>query len=302
MVTPPPPRADAARSAEEYRILLDTRRADIEEARLALDRSFSKLWGPIIVPALVGLTTVLVTALITSGQSQLAAEQTRRAQDAQAQQTAREATRAEQQRQMENGRAAVTLYFDKLNDLRSKDTLTTQEGERYVADMRLIQALSGSPEIKAILDSKWLAISKANSTPSAAPQDNVAAVRPGSPDLIAPPADSRYTASQFIAFPQAVEGRPVQDIARMTGALESLGFNVQATQHIARDRSPRPNQVRYYRADHKQLALQVAAELTKRLCAPVQVNRLANASLPNGVMEVWLGFGADQIMPANCPA
>lgn len=205
------------------------------------------------------------------------------------------------QRQLENGRAAVTLYFGKLGDLRSKGNLTPDEGSRFVADMQLIQALSGSPEIRAILQSKWLAMNRATVQPSASPTSNVAVVKLGSPDLIAPSANERYVASQFVAFLQAVEGRDERDILRMTGTLETLGFNVQAVQTIVKARSPRPNQVRYYRVNQKKLATQVAEAMEKRLCAPFQTVRLGG-NLPNGVMEIWLGSGDDQKMPENCPA
>lgn len=270
---------------------LEERRQAVEEGRLALDSSPAKLWLPIIVPALMALASVAVTTIISGAQTQ-------RASYAQTQESERQRAALAQQRELENGRIAATMYFDKLADLRSKDTLSPSEQKRFVSDMQLIEALSGSDAINALLRRRWTEVNATAATRDAG--SDKPAVFAGAPDLISRPLDNRYEAGQFIAFPQVPAGRVQADADRLSATLVALGFDVQATQTMAPDRVPRKNQVRYYRADHMPLATAAAAALEKRLCADVEAVWMGGGRLPNGVMEFWLGSGPEAQSRSPC--
>ena len=208
---------------------------------------------------------------------------------------------ADQQRAVDNGRAAATMYFANLSDLRAKDKLSAGEKRRFARDLEIVAAISGNSELKEIMTraSRDAVISVRNERSQESAAGGGATTLPSStlqalPDLVAPKDAKAYTAGDFLAYPQVPPARWKADTRAFRGALSNLGFATQLAEQVRTEISPQKNEIRYYKPEHAGVAAQAASKLGQIMHQRFVPKLLGGgATLPNGVMEFWLGTNPD---------
>lgn len=274
-----PDSPNPAPTPEERRLAIDERRLAIEERRIALEESFSKKWGNYVLPVMATICTAIITATVTWNSNYISSLQ----------------------KQTENNRAAVDLYFKLFP---KKETKLPSGAQSLISDIEfdMLEKITTESDLRGALSkirefmatSKWEEASiKLNSddstkTPDAAQRDLANALA-GVRDITQAPINGDYKPADFLAYPQAPIGADDAAVSRMLKALGDLGFKVRGVQRMKPGISPSQNEVRYYLPEHRPLAEQTAKDLGNSFGQPF-VARPVNIgkTLPNGIMEFWL--------------
>jgi hypothetical protein len=280
---------------------LDKRLTALEEASAKNEQTQPRNWLPIALPIAGTVITAIITAGVTLAANSAQRHETERAANAQTEQTKRAEFAAQQQQAVENGRAAATMYFANLADLRRKDTMSPAEKKRFVRDLEILAAISGNDDLKEIMTraSRDAAVSFRNERTEQSAAQGGATTLPSSalqalPDLAPAKTVKTYTPADFLAYPEVPLTRWSGETQAFRNALSNLGFGTQLAEKIRPELAPQKNEVRYYKPDHAKVAAYAAAQLTKALHQRFVPRLLGGAAtLPNGVMEFWLGTNPD---------
>lgn len=261
---------------DERRYLLDQERLSVDRRRLALEESWPRKWGSVLLGAGATLSVAIITAGMSMMQMRSAETQREEAERTRQRADQRAAQEAAAQRRVENDRTALDMYFryvaDKPEDQPHRvDHILLVES--IASDRKLLERL-GSQQTRAVLEDR------AGQAPSAA----VA----GLPDLQSQPAGHAYQPQDFTAYVQYPAVRD-GDARRVADLLRALGMKVPGLQAMAADTSPRDNQIRIYRAEHRAYAERLARYLRQKTGLAFVIRAIGNGKLPNGICEIWLG-------------
>ena len=280
---------------------LDKRIASLEAAHASGEQTSTRSWLPIVLP----IAGTVMVAIITGGTSWVAShaqtQETERAQQAQRQETLRTQIAALRQQAVDNGRQAATMYFTNLGDLRSKDNLSPGEKKRFARDLEIVAAISGNDDLREIMTkaSRDAVVSVRNERTVQSAAQGGATTLPSTaiqalPDLVAPKAAKAYVPADFLAYPEVPASRWSAEMDGFRNVLTSIGFGTQLAEKIRPELAPQKNEVRYYKPEHRAVAVFAAVQLTRALHQKFVPKLLGGgATLPNGVMEFWLGTNPD---------
>jgi hypothetical protein len=265
---------------------LERRRLALEERRQALEESWPKKWGAVTL----GAAATIVAALATGGLGYLQHASDNHRADAEARAQAQvaniNAANEQAQKRLENDRAAVAMYFQYLAGEQSNADPALQE------KLNLVAHVASDPSLLApFLTAKVTAGSAAGALPSD--------VLRGSPNLIAP--QSTYHFGDFVAYIQYARDSATAQVAaqKLEAAAASLGFNTPGLQRVGE--VPNENEIRIYKPEHGPMAAALAQQLAAKGAGRYCVRPLANpASLPNGVVELWIGKADAPAAGAPC--
>ena len=254
---------------------LERRRLALDERKLALEESWPKKWGAVTL----GAAATIVAALATGGLGyfQHASDNHRADTEAraQAQVATINAANEQAQKRLENDRAAVAMYLQYLSGEQAGADPSLQ------AKLNLVDRIASDPSLLApFLTAKVTAGSAAGDKPSD--------VLRGSPSLIAPQA--AYNFGDFVAYIQyARDDTTAQATAKaLEATANSLGFNTPGLQRVGE--VPNVNEIRIYKPEHAKMAAALAQQLAAKGAGRYCIRQLSNpASLPNGVVELWIG-------------
>lgn len=290
----------AAEDNKETQSDFDARLAALEH-RVNNDPAAPRSWLPVALP----IAGTVAVAIITAGTSWVAShaqtQETERARQAQHEETLRTQIAALRQQAVENGRQAATMYFADLGDLRRKDNLSPGEKKRFARDLAIVAAISGNDDLRDIMTkaSRDAAVSVRNERTEQSVAQGGASTLPSSaiaalPDLVAPKAAKSYAPADFLAYPEVPASRWNTEMEGFRNVLTSIGFGTQLAEKIRSDLAPQKNEVRYYKPEHRGVAILAAAQLTREFHQKFVPKLLGGgATLPNGVMEFWLGTHPD---------
>lgn len=286
-MTTPAPDEERPRPVAGPSLSLEERKLALEARKLALDESFPRKWGPTLSgfagTILVALITTAGTFILSNGQEKGRREAAQR----EIQETQRTEIREEARRRTENARAALTLYFDHLADM------NPDSNPQALDHMKLVSAVADAPSVQAIFDQMFRRAIEARQRAMRSAAGGVApsTVAEGLPDLVEKAPGERYQAQDFLAYIQHPPGR--RDAAEaLAERLRSLGLRTPGLEEVRA--SPSASQVRYYKPAHRGLAASVASQLGGAPGGPWVATGLANGErLPDGVMEFWIGSGAE---------
>lgn len=265
---------------------LERRRLALEERKLALEESWPKKWGAVTIGAAATLAAALATGGL--GYFQHATDNHRADTEAaaQAQVATINAANAQAQKRLENDRAAVAMYLQYLAGDQAGADPALQ------AKLNLVDRIASDPSLLApFLTAKVTAGSAAGDKPSD--------VLRGSPNLIAPQA--AYNFGDFVAYIQyARDDATAQATAKaLEATADSLGFNTPGLQRVGL--VPNMNEIRIYKPEHAKMAAALAQQLAAKGAGRYCVRQLSNpASLPNGVVELWIGKADAATAGAPC--
>lgn len=280
---------------------LDKRVASLEAARATAGESPAKNYAPIILPIAGTIAVAFITAGSTWVSTHAQTQETERARQAQGAETLRTQIVALKQQAVENGRQAATMYFANLGDLRNKDNLTPGEKKRFARDLEIVAAISGNDDLKDIMTraSRDAAVSVRNERSQTSSAQGGATTLPSTaiqslPDLVAPKAAKAYSPADFLAYPEVPAGRWTKEMEGFRNVLTAIGFGTQIAEKIRPELAPQKNEVRYYKPEHRAVAVAAAAQLSRAFHQKFVPKLLGGgATLPNGVMEFWLGTNPD---------
>jgi hypothetical protein len=238
----------------------------------------------------IGAAATLAAALATGGLGyfQHATDNHRADTEAaaQAQVATINAANAQAQKRLENDRAAVAMYLQYLAGDQAGADPALQ------AKLNLVDRIASDPSLLApFLTAKVTAGSAAGDKPSD--------VLRGSPNLIAPQA--AYNFGDFVAYIQyARDDATAQATAKaLEATADSLGFNTPGLQRVGE--VPNVNEIRIYKPEHAKMAAALAQQLAAKGAGRYCVRQLSNpASLPNGVVELWIGKADAATAGAPC--
>ena len=292
-----------AEELQEAQLELEKRRVALDEERVRGEQASTRRLIPIILP----IAGTLIAAIITTGATMISnkaqSEETARSKEAQSEETERARIAAERQQSVANGQAAASMYFQSLADLRGKDVLSAGEKKRFARDLEIVAAISANDDLKPILlkVSREAAGTERDEAAQRSAQQGGATAGPstalqGLPDLSPAKVAKAYTAADFLAYPQVPSTRWKNDTQPFRENLSNLGFGTQAAEQMRSNRAPAKNQVRYYKPEHEKLATETAVKLSRAMRQRFEVRRVGGgATLPNGVMEFWLGTNPDPV-------
>jgi hypothetical protein len=253
---------------------LQERRLTLEERKQRLEESWPKKGGGITLGAFATLAASAITASIAYYQHKS---------DAGAAQAA--AGKELQLKQLENDRQAVTLFFQYLADKRESDP-------RRQDEIGLIASITTNPRILTpFRNAKVEAAVESGGSPSDALR--------GAPNLIAP--QSTYRVEQFTAYIQYQrDSDPAKTAAdALQATLHGLGLSTPGLQRVAN--IPGRNEIRIYKPAHQVLAQTLARTLAADRNGVYCIRQLPNPqSLPDGVMEFWIGGQNSPTAGAAC--
>ncbi len=283
------PKPDDA-APEEWQKAIEERKLAIEERRIALEETSAKKWAGYVLPVMATISTAIISAAVTLTTTYVADVSQKI-----------ESDRLESQKQIENNRAALDLYFGKLSG-KEMGLHDEYKVNASIIELKMLATVTGSVALNNLLNDLSQAVLESNkssaaqdvnsdpgrSTPEAA-QLKISNAAAGLPDFTQAPANGDYKAADFLAYPQAPIGTDDVVVSRMLNALSALGFKVRGVQRMKPGISPSQNEVRYYLPEHKRLAEQIAQNLGQSFGQPF-VARPVNIgkTLPNGIMEFWL--------------
>ena len=281
MTTPPPPPSGVLTPAEQAKLDLDTRRLELDERKQALEESFPRKWGAVTFGAMATFSVAMITSGMGVLQSCAQREDARAAAAAVDAEKLSAATIARAQRDKEDDRLAVDVYFkyvDKGGDTPAEKKRALLVGNLAGSD-RVIQYFRDAArnDITSIVQTnvaKGLTPAEASS---------------GLPDLIANKPAAQYAPGDFVGYVQYPPGaNKLADAAR--GVIGGLGMIAPSAQQIVATKIPNKDEIRIYRADHQAVANQLAIALQKATGRTFTVQDVGRGrSLPNGVMEIWIG-------------
>ncbi len=248
---------------------LEERRYWLARQQFALDNSWPRKWGTVVggplIAAIVSLS-VFVASWMQHGQ-----ETERTAAEQKTQQD-----RTYSQQRIDNNRTALDMYFRYVAD-------KPEDSPHRSDHMRVIQAIAADQNLLGNLTTVAIDTRHPGQTPSEASV--------GLHDVKSQPAGHVYGPGDFLAYVQYPALRA--DASRqVTEALGGLGLKVPGQQAMPPEKSPRDNQIRIYREAHRTYAQMLATQLQQRTGLVFAVKLIGGGSLPNGVMEIWLGKGA----------
>ena len=285
---------------------LDKRLAPLEAADAGGKHAGGAQTKTSILPSIVlPIAGTVAVAIITTGAGCVAninqVHETARARQAQAVELLQTQIAATRQQSVDNGRAAATMYFSNLADLRGKDNLSPGEKKRFARDLEIVAAISGNDDLKEIMTraSRDAAVSVRNQGAQQSDMTAGAATLPSTslsalPDLARTKAAKDYVPADFLAYPEIPATRWTKETEAFRTALTSLGFGTQRAEKIRPELAPAKNEVRYYKPEHAAMAGRAAAQLTGLFHQRFVAKQLGGgATLPNGVMEFWLGTSPD---------
>lgn len=266
---------------DRERLDLDRQRLELDYRKQALDESLPRKWGPVLFGAMASVTA----ALISGGFAWMQADAASKQQKAEA---TRAAVTASAQRQTENARLALDMYFKYI----AAAPLTESRTRDHI---KLIANIADQPKIQEILE--HLTLQTLADRPAATPPSEVAATLP---DVIAPKA--AYVPGDFVGYIQYF-GPRAGDADKADQALRTLGLRVPGHQEMPQSKSPDGDQVRFYKPRQLAAATQIAAALGKATGTQFRAVRVPNGDdLPNGVLEIWLGKSPAPQPPPPAPA
>lgn len=249
---------------------LDQARLELDRRKLALDESWPRKWGAV----LLGAAATISAAIVTAGVG-LVSQWSRQAEDKRAQDA------ASLQRNVENDRTALDMYF--------RYVAEKPEDSPHRSDhIWVLQAIAHSPDLLAKLRSEQTKSAIESRTGGATPSD----VSVGLPDVKAQLVGHAYGPADFLMYVQYYE--PRADASEdVTKALGSLGIRVPGQQAMPIGKSPDRNQIRVYRREHLTYARGFAAQLKQATGLDFEVvGPIGGGRLPDGIMEIWLGTKA----------
>lgn len=251
---------------------LDRAKYELDCRRLALEESWPRKWGTIIISAAATLSVAGIAAAsnllqitANSASSQAAAEERKE-----------QHIRDQSHRDLEDDRTALDMYFRYVAD-KPADTPGCAEHLKAIAaiahDRRIIDQISVQ------------LVSLATRPPdSKSPSDVLA----GGPDVRSQTPGHVYKAKDFVSYVQYYAPRQEQSRS-LTEALQRLGISVPGQQQMDERHSPTQNQIRIYRSDHRDFANWLGRQLKTTTGLDFQVVGPIGSNLPNGVIEIWLG-------------
>jgi len=265
---------DGISALDRAKLEHDNRRLTIEEKKIALESSWPRKWGSVLLGGMFSLVVTFSGYIFTNWQNYIQREETKRARIS-----------SDNQIKLANSRLALEMYFKNLN------VIGPDDNARGAHHLEMIATIAADERIQGILrriiqETIEARQAKARSREGAtAPSD----VAEGLPDLVQRPADGKYRASDFTAYIQHPQNRR-NDASRLEEALDRLGLRTPALEQMRDNVTPDKNEIRYYRSDHEVLANEIKAKLEADLSMTFIVRRLQRSRyLPNGIMEFWIG-------------
>jgi hypothetical protein len=266
---------------------VETRRIDIEEAKLALESSFAKKWAPTIVSLLIAW----ITASLTYIQVHSADESTKTAM--QATQLAR--IQEQERSEREYGLKVMERYLSKpdLFDM-------TSNAEQAKLNLQMLTALAPIA-VSGVLSAELGRVPPPSAereearfktlSAIAGVQDSVERAVQGGKSLVSAKGAERepifLSPGDFTVYVQYPEEHREQAV-NASSLLLKQGYRVPGIDKVAR--STARLEVRYYRADQERYAQGVSDELAKALALePTRPALIASSKqLPRGILEVWI--------------
>jgi len=250
-------------------------RAEEMERRDSLDRSFPRKWGTVFWP---GAATIIV-ALVSGAFSFWQFEETKRLELA-------EQIELTRLKSIENGRAAVQMYFD-------KPDLFTSRNDKAAAHFEMLIAISDNPGLARALEKLGDAIrTERTSFPaSAGLKEGTAALGEGLPTV---PSADWSDAAAYTVYVQYVRDPACKVHAEaLQAGLQARGFRVPGVEGIPAGNMPDATQIRFYRSDQEELySEQLETEIPILLdlvnMGTVE-SHLLKGNLPRSTFEIWLG-------------
>ena len=261
---------------DERRYRLDQERLLVERRRLDLEESWPRKWGSVVLSAGATVSVAIIAASMSLMQTSSAKHDQKIAASDRDRKDLRAAADALAQRQVENNRTALDMYFryiaEKPEDQPHKvDHI--QLVESIASDRTLLDRL-GAQQTKAVLETRA----------GLKPSDVLA----GQSDLIPQAKGHVYEPQDFTAYIQFFSPRD-GDAGRVADVLRTLGMKVPGLQAMPVDKSPDRNQIRIYRAEHRPYAERLARYLKQQTGFDFAIRTIGGGKLPNGICEVWLG-------------
>lgn len=254
---------DPSEELEFRRRELALREAEFQH-RKAQEDSFPRKWGAVLFGAMSAVVVALISAAVTYGQFRATMERTRHESDI-----------AHEEARIENARAALALYFDHIDLIRTD----TPEGQAHFALIAAVMADDGMKRALLAMRNDTRQQRIWNGTPN-----SEASI--GLPSL---PVSDEVRASDYTVYVQyPARCRGVAD--EVQGALRGAGFRVPGIDAV--EDVPDVNQIRYYGAAQMQrldnLVLGALASLD-RTWDGFDSLALPDPALPGDILEVWLG-------------
>lgn len=258
---------------------IDERRLDIDTQRLRLESSFARKWLPTVATAVIGFSAALLGFI----QNKISNDATERS---------RNEARLKDEREW--GFKVVEMYFEKreLFDL-------GKHPDQAAANLKVLVAVAPTA-VQGLLSAEQsrLPAPGGDEAQQAARWSSLAAVADIQTALASQAGPRQATAparspSSFVVYIQFGDGQ--QDAARSAqSAIQQLGYKAPGMEQVRNP--PSRLQVRYYRAEQKDLAASLAVSLGKALGLPASADNAirvqSNKALPDGILEVWLPKGA----------
>lgn len=245
---PPPPAADAAAD-----------RLKLDQRRLALDESWPRKWGTVIL----GAAATAVAASISAGVNMM-----------QLQNNKLSAQIASDDRHKEQDRAVLEMFFKYVDE-------KPNTSEERINKLNSLKKLAYDSRLFDLLQDEVVrSAGEVQKTPS-----DVLAGSVGSPGVTI---GKSYSASDFTGYIQYFTGRADQ-ADTVAKALSAMGMRVPGQQKMDAAHSPGNNEIRIYREGQRSYAQELAGKLEQQTGLKFRVVGPLPGALPDGVLEIWLG-------------
>ena len=253
---------------------LDVRRLALDERKQALEESWPKKWGVVVVGAAATILVAVISGIFATLQHD--ADVKRSAAEAydKSQAEAIASFRQQQQQEVDDDRQAAQLYFQYMAS-------DSNDDPKRIDKLRLISNVAHNKQL--LQDIILPTISQGRSegdAPSAAARNL--------PNLI--PVKAQYGFGDFVGYVQYArdDDAAKQAANKLESSIQVLGMTapgIQAVQSV-----PNFNQIRIYKPDHRAVAQSLAQALSKDGLGGYCITTVPNPStLPNGIMELWVG-------------
>jgi hypothetical protein len=272
-------------SLEERQLALDERKQKLEE-------SWPKKWGTVLIGAIASVAATVISGMFAYVQHDAdsrrqQAQQTqdyedRLAKDKLAQINADNDLKL---KNLENDRQAAVLYFQYIaprpvNEVGLQDKIGLVEA--IASNNKLLEPFRNAKVVAAVQG-------------GGAPSDALV----GSPNVVAPQKTSSF--SGFVSYIQYAKGDDQAGAAAraLIDDVRTLGFTAPGLQGVKV--VPNYNEIRIYKPEHAPLAQKLAGQLNTAGRGGYCIRQIGNSqSLPNGVVELWIGKAPAPKPGAKC--
>lgn len=253
---------------------LEERRLVLEERRQALEETWPKKWGVVVVGSLATIVAALISAIFALLQHDADLQRQKAESDAKVATDKIAAERAQLEQAVADDRQAVQLYFQYMaND--------AQSDAQRLDKLHLIASVAHNAQLLHDLTLEGISQARLEGDAPSAGARNQAS-------LIAD--KGQYGFTDFIGYVQYA--REVDAAKKTAGdiqaAIQTFGMAAPGIQGVKA--IPNVNQIKIYKPGHRPFAKSLALSLSKDGFGSYCVVQLPNPStLPNGIVEMWIG-------------